>query len=126
MCVRVLSELCLCVCVFYQSFVCVCVFYQSCACVCFMCLCVHVLSELCLFVCLCDQGGIEAEEDYPYCSGFGKCFPCQAPGYNKTRCGPPVPATSCLKNESCGARINSTRFVSGLQIKSWVAIEKVC
>ena len=71
------------------------------------------------------QGGIESETDYPYCSGFGKCFPCQAPGYNKTRCGPPVPPTSCLKNESCLAKINSSLFVHGLKLKSWVAIAKV-
>lgn len=71
------------------------------------------------------QGGIESEEDYPYCSGLGKCFPCAAPGYNKTRCGPPVPATGCLKNESCAAKMNSSNFVPNLTLKSWVAIEKV-
>lgn len=34
--------------------------------------------------------GLESEESYPYCVGTGKCFPCMAPGYNKTLCGPPV------------------------------------
>ena len=71
------------------------------------------------------QGGIESEENYPYCSGFGKCLPCAAPGYNRTRCGPPVPPTSCLKNESCIAKKNSSNFVPNLTLKSWVAIEKV-
>lgn len=71
------------------------------------------------------QGGIEPETSYPYCSGFGKCFPCMAPGYNKTRCGPPVPPTSCLKNESCSARLEKTNFLAGLKIKSWVAVVKV-
>jgi len=69
------------------------------------------------------QGGIMSEQTYPYCSGFGKCFPCQAPGYNKTRCGPPAPY--CVKNESCSAKLNSSEFVPGLKLKSWVAIDKV-
>ena len=66
-----------------------------------------------------------AESSYPYCSGFGKCFPCMAPGYNKTRCGPPVPHTACLKNESCQAKLSRADFVAGLRIQSWVAIPKV-
>ena len=68
---------------------------------------------------------MEPEDSYPYCSGFGKCFPCMAPGYNKTRCGPPVPPTSCQMKESCQAKISSAKFVSGLKVNSWVAIEKV-
>ncbi len=71
------------------------------------------------------QGGIESEVDYPYCSGFGKCYPCQAPGYNKSRCGPPVPSTACLKNESCMHKLNTTLFVPGLKLKSWVALSQV-
>jgi len=35
-------------------------------------------------------GGLPKETDYPYCVGDGSCFPCQAPGYNETLCGPPV------------------------------------
>ena len=69
------------------------------------------------------QGGIESEEDYPYCSGFGKCFPCAAPGYNKTRCGPAAPY--CLKNESCSFKLERSKFVPGLNLSSWVAISKV-
>lgn len=67
---------------------------------------------------------MQSEKDYPYCSGFGKCFPCPAPGYNKTRCGPPVPATACLRNESCSSKLNTSQFVAGLAVKSWIAIEK--
>ena len=74
-------------------------------------------------VCVLVQGGVVSEQNYPYCSGFGKCFPCEAPGYNKTRCGPPAPY--CLKNESCSARLNRSQFVPGLKLKSWVAIDKV-
>lgn len=48
-----------------------------------------------------------------------------APGYNKTRCGPPVPRTACLKNESCQAKLSKADFVAGLRIQSWVAIPKV-
>lgn len=71
------------------------------------------------------QGGIESEVMYPYCSGFGRCFPCAAPGYNKTRCGPPVPATSCKKNDSCAAKRQPSRFIPGLKVKSWIAVGKV-
>lgn len=46
-----------------------------------------------------------------------------APGYNKTRCGPPVPY--CEKNESCLARLSKASFLPGLKVKSWVAIPKV-
>lgn len=35
-------------------------------------------------------GGLPSEEAYPYCVGTGKCYPCPAPGYNETLCGPPV------------------------------------
>ena len=74
-------------------------------------------------MCVHVQGGIESEEDYPYCSGFGKCFPCAAPGYNKTRCGPAAPY--CLKNESCSFKLERSKFVPGLNLSSWVAISKV-
>lgn len=67
-------------------------------------------------------GGIESEDNYPYCSGSGQCFPCQAQGYNKTRCGPPVP--SCNTSESCPAKLKPSLFVPGLKLKGWVAIEK--
>lgn len=69
------------------------------------------------------QGGIESEADYPYCSGFGKCFPCVPQGYNKTRCGPAPP--SCNKTDSCTSKLDPSKFVSGLKVKSWVAIAKV-
>jgi cathepsin F len=40
-------------------------------------------------------GGLDSDADVPYCAGDGSCFPCPAPGYNTTLCGPPVP--SCDK-----------------------------
>ncbi|ESO96545.1 hypothetical protein LOTGIDRAFT_159961 [Lottia gigantea] len=68
------------------------------------------------------QGGLESWDDYGYCSGNGKCFVCPAKGYNKTLCGPPVPY--CLKNESCEAKIDLSKFVPGLKVTGWNAISK--
>lgn len=51
--------------------------------------------------------GLQSEEDYPYCVGTGACYPCQAKGYNKTLCGPPV--------EYCNATAYPCRQVRGLQ-----------
>ncbi|XP_062519424.1 procathepsin L-like [Corticium candelabrum] len=66
------------------------------------------------------MGGLESEQDYPYCSGTGKCYPCATSKYNKTRCGPPTPY--CRKNDSCDARLDSMKFVPGLRVLDWVAI----
>ncbi|EAR88193.1 papain family cysteine protease (macronuclear) [Tetrahymena thermophila SB210] len=38
-----------------------------------------------------NAGGLPSEETYPYCVGNGGCYPCPAPGYNETLCGPAVP-----------------------------------
>ncbi|CAH1774055.1 unnamed protein product [Owenia fusiformis] len=69
-------------------------------------------------------GGIETEEDYPYCCGIGggpgSCFVCQAVGYNKTLCGPPVPWC----NVTCADKINPSKFVPGLKVVGWNAIPK--
>lgn len=51
-------------------------------------------------------GGLTSEATYPYCCGTGDCFPCQAQGYNKTRCGPPVP--------SCDPKQNKCQYVQDL------------
>lgn len=69
------------------------------------------------------QGGIESEQDYPYCSGTGKCFPCVPVGYNKTRCGPPPPY--CEKNQSCPAKLDKSKFVPELKVDSWMSLDKV-
>lgn len=66
-------------------------------------------------------GGLETEEDYPYCCGTGKCFPCPTKNYNKTRCGPPTPY--CKQTDSCSAKLNSSKFVPGLKVADWVAIQ---
>lgn len=70
-----------------------------------------------------SQGGIEEESAYPYCSGSGQCYPCVPKGYNKTRCGPPP--SYCNKTDSCDVKLNNSNFVSGLKVKSWIAIAKV-
>ncbi|KAL5007059.1 hypothetical protein ScPMuIL_015865 [Solemya velum] len=67
-------------------------------------------------------GGLETWEDYGYCSGSGKCFPCAPPGYNKTLCGPPE--SYCLKNQSCAAKLNRTKFITGLEVVSWEQVDK--
>lgn len=66
-----------------------------------------------------NAGGIEREEDYVYCSGVGKtpCEPCEAPGYNKTKCGPPIPY--CALKDSCQAKINPEKFISNLKVVDW-------
>lgn len=63
-----------------------------------------------------------SEEDYPYCAGTGKCAPCEAPGYNKTRCGPPIPY--CYLKDSCQARLNSSLFVPSLKVAGWKKISE--
>lgn len=69
------------------------------------------------------QGGIESESDYPYCSGKGTCFPCVPSGWNKTRCGPPP--LYCNETFNCANELVKSKFVKGLQVKSWIAIDKV-
>ncbi|CAF1203654.1 unnamed protein product [Rotaria sordida] len=72
---------------------------------------------------LMKQGGIESESTYPYCAGIKKpCEPCNAPGYNKTLCGPPIPF--CYIKDSCESRLDSTQFVSGLKVVDWKAIDE--
>eukprot|EP00058_Branchiostoma_floridae_P019435 XP_002604925.1 hypothetical protein BRAFLDRAFT_77225 [Branchiostoma floridae] len=70
-------------------------------------------------------GGIEKEEDYPYCSGLGgekgTCFPCPAPAYNASMCGPAV--SYCNETESCGFRLDKSKFIPGLQVTDWAAID---
>ena len=34
-------------------------------------------------------GGLTKTENYEYCMGTGKCYPCVPEGYNETLCGPP-------------------------------------
>ena len=59
-----------------------------------------------------------SEADYPYCSGLDKpCFPCGAPGYNKSSCGPPIPY--CFLKDSCQAKLNPDKFVPNLQVVDW-------
>ena len=64
-------------------------------------------------------GGIASEEDYPYCVGTkNPCYPCEAPGYNKTDCGPPIPY--CLLKDSCEAKFNASKFVPNLKVADWM------
>ncbi|CAF1240174.1 unnamed protein product [Rotaria magnacalcarata] len=69
------------------------------------------------------QGGIESESTYPYCAGLkNPCEPCNAPGYNKTLCGPSVPY--CLIKDSCESKLDTTKFISGLKVVDWKAINE--
>ena len=69
-------------------------------------------------------------DDYPYCCGavdkkpVDNCDPCPAPGYNTSQCGPPVPY--CNMTQSCVAKLDKNKFVKGLKVGSWKAIDKVC
>ena len=70
------------------------------------------------------QGGIQNESSYSYCAGTKKpCEPCNAPGYNKTLCGPPIPF--CYMKDSCEGKLDPTQFVSGLKVVDWKAISEV-
>ncbi|CAF0876850.1 unnamed protein product [Brachionus calyciflorus] len=64
------------------------------------------------------QGGIAKESDYPYCAGTSKnCFPCPAPGYNKSLCGPAVPY--CRLSDSCQAKLDPSKFIPNLKVIDW-------
>lgn len=64
------------------------------------------------------KGGIASEENYPYCVGVDKpCFPCPAPGYNKSLCGPPIPY--CKVTDSCQAKFDKKKFVPNLKVIDW-------
>jgi cathepsin F len=45
-----------------------------------------------------EVGGIASNESYPYCVGIGgknSCYPCTAPDFNETLCGPGLYPPSC-------------------------------
>ena len=46
-----------------------------------------------------NAGGIMTWDDYPYCMGYGKCFPCYKT-WNQTVCGEPKPFCSKDKKEN--------------------------
>lgn len=84
------------------------------------------LTTVCSLI-LSIQGGLETGEDFFYCSGLGgkpgTCMICPAAGYNWTLCGPPVPY--CNMSVSCATKINPKKFVPGLKVVNWVAVDKV-
>jgi cathepsin F len=49
-------------------------------------------------------------------------MPCGAPGYNKTRCGPPIPY--CKLQDSCQAKLDATKFVKNLKVVDWKRISE--
>lgn len=73
-------------------------------------------------------GGLSSWDDYPYCCGavdkkpVDNCDPCPAPGYNTSLCGPPVPY--CNMTQSCVAKLDKNKFVKGLKVGSWKAIDQ--
>ena len=68
-------------------------------------------------------GGIASEESYPYCAGLNTpCTPCGAPGYNKTKCGPPIPY--CYLKDSCQAKLKMSNFVPNLKVVDWKLISQ--
>ncbi|CAH1788082.1 unnamed protein product [Owenia fusiformis] len=68
-------------------------------------------------------GGIESDKSLPYCSGFGgapgQCFMCQAKGFNKTLCGPPIPWC----NQTCSDVLDRSKFIPGLKVSNWKAVD---
>ncbi|WAR15448.1 CYSP1-like protein [Mya arenaria] len=63
---------------------------------------------------------------YHYCCGLGgkpgTCSICPAAGYNWTLCGDPT--WFCNMTQSCGAKINPKKFVPGLKVVDWKAIDE--
>ena len=70
------------------------------------------------------QGGIESEQSYPYCVGFGLCTPCPPPGFSVELCGGST-SGSCALEDSCLAKLNTDEFIPGLEVDSWVVVESV-
>lgn len=70
-------------------------------------------------------GGLETWKDFWYCSGLGglpgTCEVCPAAGYNWTLCGPPLPY--CNMTQSCAAKLDPKKFVPGLKVADWKAID---
>ena len=63
-----------------------------------------------------------SEADYPYCAGLEinkqpACMPCEAPGYNKAKCGPPIPY--CFLKDSCQAKLDPAKFIPNLKVVDW-------
>ena len=67
------------------------------------------------------EGGIDPEEAYPYCSGGLKhvtpCYPCPAPGFNETLCGPPVIYCDAVKYPC-----RSERSIDAIKVVDWASI----
>ncbi|XP_012944222.1 cathepsin L1 [Aplysia californica] len=74
-----------------------------------------------------QAGGINTEEDYPYCVGKNpRCKPCAPPNYNATVCytsWPYGPGT-CKKSESCSAKIKPEKFVPAIKVKDYQYVPK--
>ncbi|KAJ8320141.1 hypothetical protein KUTeg_001728 [Tegillarca granosa] len=71
-------------------------------------------------------GGLQTWEDYWYCCGLGgakgTCEVCPAPGYNTSLCGPSIPY--CNMTQSCVTKLDKKKFVSGLNVVGWKAIDQ--
>ena len=50
-------------------------------------------------------------------------FPTTSAGYNWTMCGEPT--WFCNMSQSCGAKLNPDKFVPGLKVADWKAIDTV-
>ena len=57
-------------------------------------------------------GGISSENDYPYCVGDKKCFPCMPGGW---WCRHPH---HCNQSQSCSKKLDTNKFVPGLKVKN--------
>ena len=63
-----------------------------------------------------NAGGLELDSDYPYCMLTESCWPCPAPGYNASICGPAQPY--CKKSDSC----HFDPSKAAVQIASWASL----
>ncbi len=62
-------------------------------------------------------GGIELNDDYPYCIGNWACEPCFPKGYDEKICGN---TTGCLEKDSCAAKFNASKIATN--IDTWASI----
>ncbi|KAH9500002.1 hypothetical protein Btru_076139 [Bulinus truncatus] len=65
-----------------------------------------------------NMGGVEAEEDYQYCVGAGRCKPCAPQGYDPDICQR-YPISKCKEEDSCNAKLDPSKFVQGLKVSRW-------
>jgi len=66
-----------------------------------------------------QEGGIMLESDYHYCIGTDQCAPCQPDDYSRSVCGSAWPVSPCQEKDSCGAKMDRSKFVPDLTVSGY-------